>query len=93
MCNGKAWALDIRTRWTVLISSLVSEIVGNFHSGQLSIRAAAAMGVMLHLQHSAPSPSQVAIGLILFGLVALLVDYARMLLLRSKMVGGVPTVL
>lgn len=51
------------------------------------------MGVMLHLQHSAPSASQVAIGLILFGLVALLVDYARMLLLRSKMVGGVPTVL
>jgi hypothetical protein len=44
------------------------------------------MGVMLHLQHSAPSASQVAIGLAVLGLAALIVDYVRMLVLRSKMV-------
>lgn len=44
------------------------------------------MGVMLHLQHSAPSASQIAIGLVVFGLVAVIADYVRMLVLRSKMV-------
>lgn len=46
------------------------------------------MGVMIHLQHAAPSASQIAIGLALVGLVAVIVDYARMLILRSKMVGS-----
>ncbi|KIW97755.1 uncharacterized protein Z519_01339 [Cladophialophora bantiana CBS 173.52] len=46
------------------------------------------MGVMLHLQHAAPSASQIAIGLALFGLLALIADYARMLLLRRKMPPG-----
>lgn len=50
------------------------------------------MGVMLHLQHAAPNASQIAVGLAIFGLVALVADYVRMLLLRSKMVSD-PTTL
>ncbi|KAJ9610229.1 hypothetical protein H2200_005006 [Cladophialophora chaetospira] len=46
------------------------------------------MGVMVHLQSTAPSASQIAIGLVLLGLVALVVDYTRMLLLRQKMPPG-----
>ncbi|EHY53655.1 hypothetical protein HRR83_003868 [Exophiala dermatitidis] len=46
------------------------------------------MGVMLHLQHAAPSASHIAAGLVIFGLIALVIDYARMLILRSKMPPG-----
>jgi len=46
------------------------------------------MGVMVHLQHAAPSAGQVAMGLAVFGIVALMADYMRMLYLRSKMVSS-----
>lgn len=44
------------------------------------------MGVMVHLQHAAPSASNLAIGAALLGLIVVIADYARMLYLRSKMV-------
>lgn len=46
----------------------------------------AAMGVMVHLQHAAPSASHLAIGAAILGVIVLVADYARMLYLRSKMV-------
>ncbi|ETI25665.1 hypothetical protein G647_02439 [Cladophialophora carrionii CBS 160.54] len=46
------------------------------------------MGVMVHLQSTAPSASQIAICLVLVGIIAVAVDYARMLLLRQKMPPG-----
>ncbi|EXJ57298.1 hypothetical protein A1O7_07645 [Cladophialophora yegresii CBS 114405] len=46
------------------------------------------MGVMVHLQSTAPSASQIAIGLVLVGIIAVAVDYARMLMLRQKMPPG-----
>jgi hypothetical protein len=44
------------------------------------------MGVMVHLQHAAPSASHIAIGAAILGVIVLVADYARMLYLRSKMV-------
>lgn len=44
------------------------------------------MGVMVHLRSTVPGASQIAIGLALLGVIALVVDYTRMLLLRQKMV-------
>jgi hypothetical protein len=44
------------------------------------------MGVMLHLQSTAPTAGQIAICLVVVGIIAVAVDYARMLLLRQKMV-------
>ena len=44
------------------------------------------MGVMVHLQGSAPSASHVGIALALLSVIALVADYTRMLLLRRKMV-------
>jgi len=46
----------------------------------------AAMGVMVHLQHAAPSASHVAVGALILGVIVVLADYVRMLYLRSKMV-------
>jgi uncharacterized protein YhhL (DUF1145 family) len=48
------------------------------------------MGAMVHLQNSAPSASKIAIGLAIFGVIAVIVDYVRMLVLRSKMVRRSP---
>jgi hypothetical protein len=47
------------------------------------------MGVIQLVQSEsmAPSASKLAIGALLLGLIALVVDYARMLILRAKMVG------
>lgn len=44
------------------------------------------MGVMVHLQHAAPSASNIAIGAAVLGLIVVVADYAWMLYLRSKMV-------
>jgi hypothetical protein len=41
---------------------------------------------MLHLQSTAPTAGQIAICLLVVGIIAVAVDYARMLLLRQKMV-------
>nr|KAK5449212.1 hypothetical protein LTR18_002301 [Exophiala xenobiotica] len=46
------------------------------------------MGAMVHLQNSAPSASKIAIGLAIFGVIAVIVDYVCMLVLRSKMPPG-----
>ncbi|KAK5046344.1 hypothetical protein LTR84_008488 [Exophiala bonariae] len=46
------------------------------------------MGVMVHLQHAAPSVSNIAIGAAILGLIVIIADYARMLYLRSKMPPG-----
>lgn len=49
------------------------------------------MGAMVHLQNAAPSASKIAIGLAVFGLIAVIADYVRMLILRSKMVSALWT--
>ncbi|KAK4943924.1 hypothetical protein LTR10_016640 [Elasticomyces elasticus] len=46
------------------------------------------MGAMLQIQNAAPSVSKIAVGLAILGVVALVADYVRMLVLRSKMPPG-----
>ncbi|KAI1616855.1 cytochrome P450 [Exophiala viscosa] len=46
------------------------------------------MGAMLQIQNAAPSASKLAIGLAILGVIALVADYVRMLVLRSKMPPG-----
>ncbi|KIW10511.1 hypothetical protein PV08_11475 [Exophiala spinifera] len=46
------------------------------------------MGALVHVQNAAPSATKIAIGLVVFGLLAVVVDYVRMLRLRSKMPPG-----
>ncbi|KAI1629587.1 cytochrome P450 [Exophiala viscosa] len=46
------------------------------------------MGAMLQIQNAAPSASKLAIELAILGVIALVADYVRMLVLRSKMPPG-----